>query len=136
MESIQDLKIAGIDEKRPPKIRKEPYIDLVFKLNQKAPKKWCSDFNNLLSQNKFSAKINIEEGVYIEAWVRKPDEIVNLLEGLKKTVAKCTKDFLAAILAETASKTSDGSAQEAEGEQGRLNRIIAGLNFDAEPLVG
>ena len=31
MEGISDIKIIGIDEKRPPKIRKEPYIDLVFK---------------------------------------------------------------------------------------------------------
>ena len=132
MESIQDLKIIGIDEKRPPKIRKEPYIDLYFKLNFKPPKKWCSDFNNLISQGQYPAKINIEEGQYIEAWARKPEEIVNVLAGLKKAVATCTREFLAKILAETASQSGDGTAMEVDGEQGRLNLIIAGLNYETD----
>ena len=44
MKNINDLKITGIDNARPPRIRKEPYIDLVFTLSEKANKEWCHDF--------------------------------------------------------------------------------------------
>ena len=37
MEGISDLKIIGTDERRPPIIRKEPYIDVFFKLSHQAP---------------------------------------------------------------------------------------------------
>ena len=46
MEGISDIKICGIDETRPPMIKKEPYIDLNFKLIHKAPKDWCNDFKD------------------------------------------------------------------------------------------
>ena len=47
MDNILDIRIIGIDEKRPPIIRKEPYIDLFFKLSCKPPLDWCEDFNVL-----------------------------------------------------------------------------------------
>ncbi|MEJ2398386.1 MAG: hypothetical protein P8Z67_09070 [Gammaproteobacteria bacterium] len=130
MEGISDINIIGIDELRPPVIRKEPYIDLYFKLSHQAPADWCRDFNSLLAQHPSAPKIKEKEGHFIESWVRTPDEIVDLLALLKQTVADCTQQYIeriesAARLSNAASMTS----QEEAGEQGRLNRIIASLDF-------
>ncbi len=38
MEGISDIKIVSIDSKRPPVIRKQPYIALFFTLSHKGPK--------------------------------------------------------------------------------------------------
>ena len=130
MEGISDIKIIGIDEKRPPKIRKEPYIDLVFKLSHKAPPDWCKDFNDSLSKNVYAPKINLDEGLYIQTWVRSIDEIVGLLLLLQKNVTECTERYIEKI--QHAAHTADGNnslLKEGGGEQGRLNAVIAGLDF-------
>ena len=130
MEGISDIKITGIDEKRPPKLRKEPYIDLVFKLSHKAPPDWCKDFNDSLSKNVYAPKINLDDGLYIQTWVRSIDEIPALLQLLKKSVAECTERYIAKV--QLAAHTADGAnslLKEGGGEQGRLNAIIAGLDY-------
>jgi len=129
MEGISDIKISGIDEMRPPRILKEPYINLYFKLTHKAPKKWCEDFNHLVSNGEYPVKIETDTGLFIETWVRKPEEIERVFEGLKRAVSKCKEEYIARILAEANTAAETGSALEETGEQGRLNRIIAGLNF-------
>lgn len=131
MEGISDIKIIGIDETRPPKIRKEPYIDIFFKLSHQAPTDWCKDFNNLLTKHPFTPNIKEKEGMFIETWVRKPDDIVTLLDDLKASVAECTCQYIERIELSTRQKNSeDTTQQEATGEQGRLNHIIASLVFD------
>jgi hypothetical protein len=131
MEGISDIRITGIDEKRPPRIRKEPYIDLVFRLAHKAPDDWCRDFNDLMSKHEYAPKINLDECLYIETWVRGTDEIGVHLQLLKDTVAQCTGQYIEKIRAHEQNR-SDGNdlLQKEEGAQGRLNRIIAGLDFD------
>lgn len=135
MEAIRDLKIIGIDEMRPPRIRKEPYIDIFFKLSHQAPEDWCRNLNDLLAREPGKFKIKEKEGVFIETWVRTADEIVELLESLKLNVAECTRQYIERI--ERARHNSDDAdtllAQET-GEQGRLNRIIAALDFDELPV--
>lgn len=131
MQGISDLKIIGIDDRRPPVIRKEPYIDLIFKLSHKAPPDWCSKFNELMAKHPSTPKINVKEGLYIEAWIRDPDLIAEFLELLKKTVEECTRQYIERI--ELLSRNvGDANALLANetGEQGRLNRIIAALDFD------
>jgi hypothetical protein len=132
VEGISDINIICIDEKRPPKIRKAPYIDLFFKLSHQAPADWCGDFNALLSKHPTTPKIKEKEGLYIEAWVRKPDEIAELLEQLKNTVAECTRQYIERVefSIRNAGDASASLAQEESGEQGRLNKIIAALDFD------
>lgn len=131
MEGISDIKIIGIDERRPPKIRKEPYIDIAFKLSHQAPADWCSDFNTLLSKHPTTPKIKESDGLYIEAWVRSPDEIVSLLETLKAKVAECSRQYIERIKLATLTADDDDTALAQEtGEQGRLNRIIVALEFD------
>ena len=132
MEGISDIKIIGIDEKRPPKIRKEPYIDLYFKLSHQAPVDWCKAFNALFSKHPSTPKIREKEGLYIEAWVRTPDEIAGLLQQLKDRIVDCSRQYIERV--ELSIRNADNAnaslAQGDSGEQGRLNRIIASLDFD------
>jgi hypothetical protein len=130
MEGISDIRISGIDETRPPRIRKEPYINLFFKLNHKAPAKWCDNFNSLVAKRKYPVKIDTDEGLFVETWVRKPEEIEPLVEALKEAVGHCTEEYIARIEAENRAAAEQTSDPENEGEQGHLNRILAGLNFD------
>lgn len=130
MEGISDIRIIGIDELRPPRIRKEPYINLYFKLSHKAPAQWCEDFNRLVAHRNYPVKIEPADGQFIETWVRKPDEIVSLLEALKEAVTQCTEAFLARFEAEAKAAREQGATPEDIGPQGELNRIIAGLRFD------
>jgi len=130
MEGISDIKISGIDEMRPPKIRKEPYINLFFKLIHKAPSDWCDHFNHLVAKRKYPVKINPTDGLFIETWVRKPDEIEPALAGLKKAVSQCNQEYIARLLAEANNATASQDETVDTGEQGKLNRIVAGLDFD------
>ena len=130
MQGISDIKIIGIDDKRPPIIRKEPYIDLYFKLSHKAPADWCRDFNNLLADHAFKPNIQEKEGLYIEAWVRTPDEIIGFFEQLKESITTCTQQYINRIEHSASSARNGGSSlAEDQGEQGRLNRILASLDF-------
>lgn len=130
MEGISDIKIVGIDERRPPRIRKEPYIELYFRLSHKAPADWCQRFNALLSKHFYAPKIKVDEGLFIETWVRKPDEISDLLDLLKASVARCHDEYIRHIQALELAALRPGSAAEESGEQGRLNRILAQLDYD------
>jgi hypothetical protein len=130
MEGISDLKISGIDEMRPPRIRKEPYINLFFKLVHKAPKDWCDHFNHLVAKREYPVKIDPAHGLFIETWVRRPVEIESSLEGLKKAVSRCNQDYIARVLAESNSAVAMQHNADDTGEQGKLNRIVAGLDFD------
>ena len=131
VEGISDIKISGIDEKRPPKILKQPYIDIIFKLSHQAPTDWCKDFNAMLSKHPTTPKINDKEGLYIYAWVRSPDEIADLLELLKAKVAECNRVYIERIeLSIRNAGNANSSLAQQGGEQGRLNQIIAALNFE------
>jgi hypothetical protein len=131
MEGISDIKIIGIDEKRPPIIMGAPYIDLFFKLSHQAPSDWCNDFNALMSKHPGSPKIKQKEGLYIEAWVKTADLIVDYLELLKKNVTLCSDMYIERIeqsARDTKSKEASGVVEDSP--QGRLNKIISELVFD------
>ncbi|MGJ8668487.1 MAG: hypothetical protein ACSHXK_03265 [Oceanococcus sp.] len=129
MDEIKDLRITGIDETRPPRVRKEPYIDLYFTLSFQAPPLWCEMFNDLVQKGKFPAKIEPESGLMIETWVRQIDEIELALATLKQGVSKATEAYFARLKAEAAQVTDSSVGLEDGGEQGRLNRVLAALNF-------
>ncbi len=130
MEGISDIKIIGIDETRPPKIRKEPYIDIIFKLSHQAPAEWCRAFNALLAKHTATPKIKESEGIYIEAYVRTIDEIAPFLALLQAKIAECSQQYIECIesAARSAGNINSALALEA-GEQGRLNRAVAALDF-------
>lgn len=130
MEGISDIKITGFDSNRPPLIKKEPYIDLFFQLTHQAPKEWCDDFNQMVSKKKYSAKITPAKGLFIEAWVRKPEQIELLLKELKQVVETCSEQYIININKAISAASNTSSKPGDEGEQGRLNRIVAALDFD------
>jgi hypothetical protein len=130
MEGISDIRIVGIDEKRPPRIRKEPYIDLIFQLTHKAPVDWCHDFVGSQSNMQYKSTINTEDCLFIETWVRTPDEIAGHLQTLKTLVTECNARYIAKIQAIDRDREGDNDKLQNEaGPQGQLNRIIAGLDF-------
>ena len=137
MDGISDIRIVQIDPKRPPLIRKEPYIDLFFELTHKVPKDWGEQFNGLAAKQQFTATIKVDEGLYIESWVRTADELPANLAFLQGLVADCSKRYIAKIVLRQGEQASENSAlSEGVGEQGRLNAIVALLDFDeTDPSV-
>jgi len=130
MEGISDIKIMGIDEMRPPRIRKEPYIDLFFQLSHKAPADWCREFVDSQPNLEYEVKINPEDGLFIQTWVRTPEEIPGHLQTLKGLVAACNARYIENIEASARDQLSDNEMlKNEEGPQGKLNRIVAGLDF-------
>lgn len=130
MENISDLKISGIDELRPPVIRSEPYIELFFRLNHKASKPWCRVFNETVSKSAYSMSIKIEEGLFIETWVRKKEEIEEVLKTMQAAIQSSIKQYIEHVEARSRASSTKSSGEEATGEQLELNQIIDGLNFD------
>lgn len=131
MDGISDIRIIGFDETRPPVLVKEPYINLYFKLSHKAPKQWCNDFNDLAANGKgrYPIKIDFNEGLIIETWVRQMSEIETALGGLKELVKNSTYNYIARIRAKAKSDMPQKGDVVSE-EQARLNFIISELNFD------
>ncbi len=129
MENISDLKIAGIDELRRPVIRTEPYIELFFRLNHKAPKAWCRVFNDTVSKSAYSMSIKIEDGLFIETWVRKKEEIVDVLKTMQAAVKSSIEQYIDQVEARSRASSTKSSGEEATGEQLELNQIIDSLDF-------
>jgi hypothetical protein len=131
LEGISDIRIIGIDKKRPPRVRKEPYIDLFFMLSHQAPKKWCEDFNKLVKDLVPPVKINENEGIFIDAYVRDMSHIPAHLDKIKKRIATCNEQYIQSIRQrELDEATRNTSLDGASGEQGKLNAIVAALKFD------
>jgi hypothetical protein len=133
LQNIEDLHITGIDEERPPRVRKEAYIDLFFKLSHKAPLEWCEDYNSLGSKIDPGAKIDKNKGLVIETWVRDMEHIAPQLEKRKKSVLKCNQQYIEKIRLRQQAAASRGAAVTGmDGQQNRLNEIISSLNYDIE----
>lgn len=132
MQGISDINIIGVDETRPPFIRKEPYIDIFFELSHQAPIDWCKDLNSQFVLNKITsnATINEKEGLFIKVWVRTADEISSLLEHLKKEITHCTGQYIERIRLSSQQTGADTSVTNESSEQANLNKIIASLVFD------
>jgi len=132
LEGISDIRIVGIDENRPPLIRKEPYIDLFFRLSHKAPQDWCEDFNRLVKDLVPQVKIDRNEGLFINAYVRDMNHISAHLEKIKQKVRACNEQYIENVrLKNQAAAAKNASLVAAAGEQARLNAIVAALQFDA-----
>jgi hypothetical protein len=132
LQDISDIKIVGFDEKRPPRVRKEPYIDLFFKLSRQAPEDWCDDFNMLTAKLDPAISIKKVEGLFIDTYVRNMGHIPEHLEKIKKKIAACNAQYLDNLRQRALAEAGEISALSGEGggEQGKLNRILSTLNFD------
>lgn len=132
MQGISDINIIGVDETRPPFIRKEPYIDIFFELSHQAPIDWCKDLNSLFALNHTAsnANINEKEGLFIKTWVRTPDEITSLLEQLKEEVTECTRQYIERIQLSSQQSGGETSEKNESSDQENLNQIISSLTFN------
>jgi len=130
MKSFNEIKIIGIDANRPPRIRKENYIDLFYQLSGEAPQAWCEDFNAHGRHIKPMAKIDTNSRSFINAYVNQMDTIPSHLAQLKRVVADCNGQYLEKIKQRDMSLAKDNAAlREQGGEQYKLNEIIASLDF-------
>ncbi len=133
MNKIPQPKIMGIDEKRPPKLRKEPYIDLFFQLSEQAPELWCENFNKLTQTITFKTSIDKSQGLFIETYVRDIHKITEHLGILKQMVKTCNEQYAESLhQQELAEDKKNASLLGESGQQGQLNAIIAALNFADE----
>ena len=132
MQGISDITIIGVDETRPPFIRKEPYIDIYFELSHQAPIDWCKDLNSLFAINHTTSNATIDdkEGLFIKTWVRTPDEITSLLEQLKDEVSECTRQYIDRIQINSQQSGESTIKSNESSEQASLNNIISSLVFD------
>jgi hypothetical protein len=130
MEGISDLKIIGLDKERPPQILSYPCIFLFFELVHDAPEDWCDDFNRLVAKAKYTTKVNLEDRLFIETWVRKPEEIAICLDYVRQSVKTCNEAYIARKMAEKGITVDDKPSAAVSEAQMNLNRVIEGLNFD------
>jgi len=131
MTPFEEIKISGIDEARPPKIRKEAYIDLHFRLSRQVPEDWCEDFNVFGRRISPAAKIDKSSCLVIDTYVNDMDRIPLQLAELKEAVSECNKQYLEKLRQRELALAAENAALQGEGgEQQRLNLIIAGLEFD------
>ena len=131
MNAISDIKIIGVDEERPPRVRKEAYIDLFFKLSHKAPVDWCEDFNKLGHQINPAVKIDVKTGVIMETWVREMGQIQRHLNKIKEKIKVCNDEYIEKQKQKlVAAAQRDASETGQDGKQNKLNLIVAELNYD------
>ncbi len=131
MNSNSDIKIIGLDEDRPPVVRKEAYIDLFFRLSQKTSVEWCEDFNKLGNQLEPPVKIDKKNGIFIETWIRDMQLIPAHLDKIKKKIIQCNELLEEKIRQQKLLLLSkNASLMGMDGEQNKLNQIVAELNFD------
>jgi len=131
MSDIKEIRITGFDNDRPPRVRKEAYIDLYFQLSEKAPLDWCEDFNALGRKVNPSPKIDINKGLHIESYVNNMNLIATHLVAVKALLLECSRQYQEKA-DEKARKlaASNVSLQGEDGEQLKLNEIVAALSFD------
>jgi len=129
MNNIQNTKVKGLDPNRRPGLKNKKYIDLIFELTQKAPRNWCADFNLLISKGNCNAKINPDEGLFIETWVRIIGDIPKELELIKQLVIICNNNYIEQKnQEELAWKKSESNQTNSRSDE--LERILASLSFD------
>jgi hypothetical protein len=73
------------------------------------------------------------QGLFINAWVKTPDEVAGLLRLLKDKVAECGHLYIEKIeLSVRNADRANSMLMQDGGEQGRLNRVVAALDFSPD----
>jgi len=131
MEEFKELKIIGLDENRPRKAERRgdnSIIHLFLKLSHKAPVHWCQDFNRLLEGAIPSVHIKVDGGLFIETWVRKPEEMHNHITSIQEKV-RAVNELYKNRLGEM-QKRFDKSDQEQYQLQKKIDSTVNSLKFD------
>lgn len=130
MQEIDELKIIGVDQARPPNVSKKTYIDLFFQLSKEAPKEWCDLFNDSTARFQPSIRIDNKKGLFIDTYVRNMEDIPAHVEVIKQKIIESNAIYAEKIRQRSLALAAERSSTSGdEGEQGRLNRIVAELNF-------
>ena len=131
MTTFDEIRIIGIDTSRPPRVRKEAYIDLFYQLSDAAPEDWCEDFNALGRGINPMVKIDKGEPGIISTYVNDMEAIPAQFGEIRKAVGDCNRQYLDRLRQLEADLARDNAAlREQGGQQFRLNEIIAALDFD------
>ena len=131
MTQLTAITITGIDPGRPPRIRKEAYIDLYFVLSEDPPEDWCEDFNALGRRVNPMAKVDIKQRGFINTYANAMDAIPAHFAEIKQAVADCNTQYLEKIQQRASDLARDNAASgKAEGPQQQLNAIIESLDFE------
>lgn len=130
MKDFKAIKIVGMDENRPPKIRKEPYIDLFFKLSHQVPDEWCDEFHKLTAKLNPTVKIDKGNSIFIKTYVRDMSHIPEHLELIKKKIIDCSEQYIERQRQKSLADNNNNATVNAQGgKQGQLNTIIESLDF-------
>jgi hypothetical protein len=131
MTQFSEIKITGIDTNRPPRVRKEAYIDLFYQLSEDAPEEWCDDFVSFGRQVNPLAKIDKIKPGFINTYINDMDEIPKHFEQIKQAVVDCNTQYMEKLMKrEQALARENVTAREEGGQQFKLDEIIAALDFD------
>ncbi len=131
MSRFKEIKITDFDASRPPRIRKEAYIDLFYQLSGEAPAEWCDDFESTGRHLNPPAKVDKFTRCFINTYVNDKEVIPGHLEQLKLAVFDCNTQYLEKIRQRAKDLEEDQqSLREQGGEQYRLNEIVESLRFD------
>lgn len=132
MTIFNEIKIIGLDANRPPRIRKEPYIDMFYQLSEDAPEEWCDDFESYGRQLNPMAKIDKTTRIFINTYVNDMDVIPVHFAQLKEAVSNCNVQFVEKLQQRAAAQAKDDEKLQGQGgEQFKLNEIVASLEFDS-----
>jgi len=127
--ATQDYKIIGMDPERPPRIQRQPCIDLVFELDEEPTSEWINEFGSVTGKSKYTVAVDSENPLYIATWVRKPQEIQGHLNEVKSMVRLANTNN-----AERARKAVGVVVTTKEEtispEQEALNGVVAKLDFE------
>ena len=135
MTQFNEIKIISIDANRPPRVRKESYIDLFYQLSEDAPEEWCEDFSGFGRHVNPLAKVEKGSRCFIGTYVNDMDSIPAHFEQIKQAVTDCNTQYLEKIRQrELALAKDNANLQEEDGLQFKLNEIIASLDFDSKAV--
>lgn len=127
---ILEYKVIGLDADRPPMVQTRPCIDLIFQLNEAAPRAWCDAFQACVGKQQFTFKIDPEIGLHIETWVRTPDQIAKSLETTKLLVVRANEAYVKRLKAESQIVDTSDETVVVTQEQRALNDVVRQLVFD------
>ncbi len=129
MSNIENIKIKGLDANRRPSLKNKKYIDVFYELSQKAPRDWCADFNLLFSKSAMNAKINPDNGLFVETWVRDITHIQTELDQIKEIIKTCNKNYIEQKLKEAAA-WQQAADSKGDSRSDALDQVLDLLNFD------
>jgi hypothetical protein len=131
MTQFSEIKITGIDTNRPPRVRKEAYIDLFYQLSEDAPEEWCDDFVSFGRQVNPLAKIDKIKPGFISTYINDMDEIPRHFEQIKQAVVDCNTQYMEKLMKREQTLARENATEREEGgQQFKLDEIIAALDFD------